>query len=112
MKKVILCAAFALVFSGVYSQSIAVVENPENKPEILAAQPLFIVDDKEVSREEVKEFVKANKIERISVFKNEQAMNLYGDKGRNGAVVILTKDYHPSTRDRQTDVFITRVMGL
>jgi TonB-dependent SusC/RagA subfamily outer membrane receptor len=51
---------------------------------------LFIIDDKEVSK---KEFDKldTDHIESVNVLKGEAATKLYGDKGKNGVIVVTTK---------------------
>ena len=56
--------------------------DPENPP-------LYIVDGK--SATEI-ESIEPEKIESISVLKDVQAKILYGDKGKNGVIIITTKD--------------------
>jgi TonB-dependent SusC/RagA subfamily outer membrane receptor len=51
-------------------------------------QPLYIVDDKEVSS---LEGLNPDNIESISVFKDKTAVETYGEKGKNGVIVIKTK---------------------
>lgn len=51
--------------------------------------PLYIVDGEEV---ESAEHLEPNDIESISVLKGESATSLYGDKGKNGVVLINTKE--------------------
>ena len=53
--------------------------------------PLYIVDGKETSAEDVNNMDK-NKIESIHVWKGIEATKKYGDKGKNGVVVIKLKD--------------------
>ena len=57
-----------------------------------ASEPLIIVDKKEVSKEEY-EKITPQEIDHIDVLKPESkaAMELYGEKGKNGVVVITTK---------------------
>ena len=54
--------------------------------------PLVIVDNKEVTKEEY-EKIAPEKIDHIDVLKPESqaAKELYGDKGKNGVIVITTK---------------------
>ena len=54
--------------------------------------PLIIVDKKEVTKEEY-EKIAPEKIDHIDVLKPESqaAKELYGDKGKNGVIVITTK---------------------
>ena len=57
-----------------------------------ASEPLIIVDKKEVSKEDY-EKITPQEIDHIDVLKPESkaAMELYGEKGKNGVVVITTK---------------------
>ncbi|WP_299362700.1 M56 family metallopeptidase [Winogradskyella sp.] len=52
--------------------------------------PLYILDGKEVSKEQ---FTKLNKkrIKSVTVLKDESAIEKYGDKGKNGVVIVTTK---------------------
>ena len=51
--------------------------------------PLFIVDDKEVTKKDLD--LDPNNIESVNVLKGEAATKLYGEKGKDGVVVITTK---------------------
>ncbi len=53
-------------------------------------QPLFILDDKEITAEEMKN-IDVNSIQSLSVFKDESAIKKYGEKGKNGVIVIKLK---------------------
>lgn len=63
---------------------VSVASSSENPSE-----PLFIVDGKEVW---TIEGMDPNRIEAISVLKDSAAMALYGERGRNGVIVITLKD--------------------
>ncbi|MBO9682825.1 MAG: energy transducer TonB [Flavisolibacter sp.] len=52
--------------------------------------PLFILDGKEVTREEVNRLL-ASGVESISVLKGQAATEKYGQKGANGVVEIISK---------------------
>lgn len=52
--------------------------------------PLFIVEDKEVTREQLKEITISN-VESISVLKDKSATAVYGEKGKNGVIIIKLK---------------------
>ncbi len=55
------------------------------------AKPLYIVDGKEISDDEMKK-IDANKIESINVLKDSSAIKKYGqEKGKNGVVLITMK---------------------
>lgn len=53
-------------------------------------EPLFIVDGKEMSREEFKA-ISPKDIETINVYKGEKAIEKYGDKAKDGVVEVKTK---------------------
>lgn len=51
---------------------------------------LFMVDGKETTKEQLNE-LNMNKIETVSVLKGESATKVFGEKGKNGVIVITTK---------------------
>ena len=55
--------------------------------------PLYIVDGKEVLESEFKG-LKPENIKEISVLKNASATAIYGDKGKNGAILITMKKWN------------------
>ena len=61
---------------------------PQNSQPIDNA--LFIVDGKEISKEEFYK-IDVKTIQAVNVLKNESATKLYGDKGKNGVVLITLK---------------------
>ncbi|WP_459188026.1 M56 family metallopeptidase [Parabacteroides sp. APC149_11_2_Y6] len=54
-------------------------------------EPLIIVDGKEIPNGIIAD-LDPNKIESISVLKDEKAIEKYGEKGKNGVIVVITKD--------------------
>ena len=56
-------------------------------------QGLIILDDKEYDKNSFETEVKldASVIQRVEVYKNEKAVQLYGEKGKNGVIRIVTK---------------------
>ena len=52
--------------------------------------PLVIVDGKEVNYDQSKQ-LKNEQVESVTVLKNEQATAAYGEKGKNGVMLITTK---------------------
>ena len=54
-------------------------------------KPLYIVDGKPLSSEKIAK-INPNKIKNINVLKGINATSLYGNKGRNGVIVIHTKN--------------------
>ena len=70
------------------------VQNSEKKelPNLNSSErPLFILDEKEISYEEM-EKIDPNTIKSINVFKIEKAIEKYGEKGKNGVVVFTIKE--------------------
>ena len=67
-------------------------------------EPLYIINGKEYSEKEVfgpnptSPYYPLNKqeIESISIYQNEEAIELYGEKGKKGVVVIKTKNEKPA----------------
>jgi len=53
--------------------------------------PLFILDGKEISKEEMDQ-LDSDSIEKIEVLKGESATEKYGDKGKDGVILITSKD--------------------
>lgn len=57
-------------------------------------EKLLIIDNKEVTTKEFSA-LNVNDIQSISVIKDASAANLYGDKGKNGVIIITTKEKLP-----------------
>jgi TonB-dependent SusC/RagA subfamily outer membrane receptor len=54
------------------------------------ANVLYVVDGKEIDNFDINNFT-PNNIQSITILKDKTAIELYGEKARNGAVVITTK---------------------
>ncbi|WP_421942274.1 TonB-dependent receptor plug domain-containing protein [Pedobacter sp.] len=54
-------------------------------------RPLYVVDGKEMTQEET-ETVDPNSIKSVEVLKSASAITLHGDKGKNGVIIITTKN--------------------
>ena len=70
---------------------LAVVEPIAQQTDNIQARPIFIVDDKEMVNFNIESFQPDN-IQTMTVLKDQTAMELYGEKGKNGAIVITTKN--------------------
>lgn len=55
------------------------------------AKPLFLLDGKEITDKEMKN-VEPNEIESINVLKDKSATTIYGEKGKNGVIIITSKN--------------------
>ena len=53
-------------------------------------KPLFVVDDKIIGNDDITK-IKPNDIESVTVLKDESATKIYGEKGKNGVVIIKMK---------------------
>lgn len=54
-------------------------------------EPLIIVDGEELLGDRTLDSIDVNTIESISVIKDERALELYGEKARNGVILITRK---------------------
>lgn len=61
-----------------------------NKAKTTKAKPLFILEGKEVTEELIKD-LKPDDVESINVIKDQNAINKYGAKGKNGVIEIFLK---------------------
>ena len=70
-----------------------------------ANAPLYIVDGKEVTSS-IMSALDVNKIESMTVLKDKSATELYGDKGKNGVILITLKgsDKKPITLSNKSSV--------
>jgi len=57
----------------------------------LPSNVLYVVDGKIISKGEINT-INQNDIQSINILKNENAVKLYGEKGKNGVVIINTKN--------------------
>lgn len=65
-------------------------------------KPLIIVDGKEVSSDSLKK-IDSNNIESVTVLKDEKAIETYGEKGKNGVIVLKTKDENTWTEKLEVE---------
>lgn len=54
-------------------------------------KPLYVIDGKKMTKDFDSGILNPNEIESISVLKDKSAVELYGDEGKNGVVLITTK---------------------
>ena len=66
---------------------------------------LIMVDGKEITKSEMDQ-INPDKIESVSVLKDESVTRLYGEKGKNGVVKITMKKVEPSSNNDIIDVKI------
>jgi len=73
------------------------------------ANPLIIIDGRESPAQNIRELsIDPDHIESISILKGESA-NGYGEKGKNGVIIITTKNPRPAVKDttKYRDVITT-----
>ena len=58
-------------------------------------QPFVLLDGKEINIEEIEQ-IKPEDIENVTVFKGDKAMELYGKKGKDGVISIISKKTYMS----------------
>ena len=69
----------------------------------LTGQPLYVVDGVEATSTILNEF-SPDSIESISVLKDKSATALYGEKGKNGVILITTKKYGQNNKSGNVTV--------
>lgn len=57
-----------------------------------ANAPMMLIDFKKVTKSEADK-IDPNQIASVDVYKNEKATAIYGEEGKNGVIVITTKEY-------------------
>jgi len=77
-----------VITTNSYHKELA--EKPVDLVHPLAPQPLYIIDGVEVSAAALNS-INPNRVNSISVLKDASAIATYGDKGKNGVVVIALK---------------------
>lgn len=70
--------------------------------------PLYFVDGKETSKTEIDHII-ATSIDAIYVLKGENAINKYGQKGKNGVIEIITKPFLNTQKDTIPDKVFMKV---
>jgi hypothetical protein len=94
-----------IVDGKVAGKKVTEIENTDDLETIVELkEPLYIINGKEYSEKEVfgpnptSPYYPLNKqeIESISIYQNEEAIELYGEKGNKGVVVIKTKNGRPA----------------
>lgn len=77
------------------SMTIKILDKQKNvnqaSENVIDADPLFVLDGKVISQAEMSG-IKPNDIATMDVLKNTSANAIYGEKGKNGVVVITTKN--------------------
>jgi len=75
------------------TSAIETVSDEEKKltpPIFIPKNPLILLDGKEISQEEMSQ-VKPENIERVDVLKDAAATSAYGERGKNGVILVSSK---------------------
>ncbi len=64
----------------------------------ITTAPLYIVDGKEMPKDKV-DIIPSNEIKAVTVWKSDEAIKRYGEKGKNGVVEVTTGNKKPSKPD-------------
>jgi hypothetical protein len=77
----------ALLFISFLTHAQSDKHSTEKTPIVVSSQPLYIVDGIKKSKLDIN----PENIEKMEVVKKEVAIALYGEDGRNGAIIVTTK---------------------
>jgi TonB-dependent SusC/RagA subfamily outer membrane receptor len=94
MKNLLYTLALMLFISTISLAQDTLQVKPSKSVQLVPNQPkpLFILDDVEMPGSDLGA-VKPEDIEKIDVLKDSKAVEKYGEKGKNGVVIITTKKY-------------------
>ncbi len=96
-------AAIIKLDMGTHDLSTVSVVIPGDKKDLeIKPYPYVLVDGVPVDQETMKS-LDPEKIESVSVLKDESATAAYGDKGKNGVILIVMKKGNPSEESKVTD---------
>lgn len=74
-----------------FSQDTIMTQPKKSTNIVKREKPLIVVNDS-ILKYEVVEHLNPNDIESVTVWKDEKAMELYGEKGKFGVIIIKTKN--------------------
>ena len=81
------------------------VKNTEAGKEIKSETPLVLLGDHEITMEEMKS-INPELIESINVLNDETATRVYGEKGKNGVIIITLKDKEQESPETDKEVYV------
>lgn len=73
------------------SQELPAISSEMDKTWNTLPEALIVIDGNESSREELKN-MSPNNIQSLSILKNESATRVFGEKGKNGIIIVTTKN--------------------
>lgn len=87
---------FLTLTALVVALTTSIAQNKKEEPaKMPTPEPLYILDGQEIKKEYVDSLVHrldADKIHTVEVFKDAATIEKYGERAKNGVVMITTKD--------------------
>ena len=91
-RQLILCLLLFFLTSHLSFSQDTIMTQPKKSTNIVKREkPLIVVNDS-ILKYEVVEHLNPNDIESVTVWKDEKAKSLYGEKGKFGVIIITTKN--------------------
>lgn len=100
MKKLYVAILFLLLGANVCAQTKLAIEKPKetqrvricmpSRANLIENQPLYVIDNVPMNRQ-IMGSLSPDNIEEIKVLRAEEALSKYGDKGKNGVLMIFLK---------------------
>lgn len=84
-----------------------IVLGPKNK-----VKPLLVLDGKELPQDFDIQSLDPTSIERVEVFKDASAIEKYGDKGKEGVVLITSKSLSMGAKNLKGDILGVKVVAV
>ena len=77
------------------SGAVSLTGTARRTEDFSAGKPLYIIDGVELNQDQPLNTLNPNNIENINVLKGESAQAAYGEKGKNGVIIITTRAKKP-----------------
>ncbi|HAQ21008.1 MAG TPA: hypothetical protein DCR40_17505 [Prolixibacteraceae bacterium] len=91
---------------GEYKDGTTILKADTFKMDFAKTNSLILIDGKKSTKAEVNQ-LNPGKIESISVLKDESATRLYGEKGKNGVILITMKKGETAMKNEKVEVKVT-----
>ncbi|SHG69713.1 Signal transducer regulating beta-lactamase production, contains metallopeptidase domain [Salegentibacter echinorum] len=83
----------------------------ESQPSVQTVDPIYILNG-EISTKEIVQLIDSKKISSVNVLKGEAAIAIYGEKAKNGAIIIITKESEISGKNNHPYKDLQRIKKL
>ena len=92
MKRQLILLFLSFLTSHLSFSQDTIMTQPKKSTNIVKREkPLIVVNDS-ILKYEVIEYLNPNDIESVTVWKDEKAKSMYGEKGKFGVIIITTKN--------------------